>query len=206
MHRRTIVALCLMGSCEAPRAGNTAAPVPEVIAPAPQPELAVEAAPAAVAPDQTQRARLEQMLGGSGDLPDAAALKSLGPGTLDTLASIADDEEVPLEVRARALASLPRLGDPRASVLLLRALQTARSPLLLHTAIFALARTGGPAAVPRVAPFLADDSPTMRLAAVEALGRFGGVGARPLLQRRLTLETDPAVRDALSRALDKSNL
>jgi HEAT repeat protein len=203
MHRRTIVALCLMGSCEAPRAGNTV-PVPEVVA-AQQSAPAVEAAPAATAPDQTLRARLEQMLGGT-DLPDAPTLKSLGSGTLDAVASIADDEEVPIEVRARALASLPRLGDPRASAVLLRALQSGRSPLLLHTALFALARAGGAAAVPRIAPFLADDSPTMRLAAAEALGRFGGPGARPLLQRRLPLETDSAVRDALARAIDKSNL
>jgi HEAT repeat protein len=145
------------------------------------------------------------MLTGYGYAPDTAALKALGPGTLETLSSIANDEGAKPEVRARALASISYLSDPRAATELAQALQDGKSTLLVRTALFGLARVRGSAAVPQIAPFLSDSNPTVRLAAVEALGRIGGVAARRALQQRVDGEPDTSVREALTRALTKPN-
>jgi HEAT repeat protein len=207
MRPLTLIALTLVASCEAPRASE-APPSPEpAVAAVALPDAAPEAPSAApaVALDPVRRARVEQTLAGNGYVPDAAVLKAFGPGTFEALASIADDEGAPPEVRARALASLSYLDDPRAPAELTRALQAAQSSLLVRTALFGLARVRGNAAVAQIAPFLSDRNPTLRLAAAEALGRIGGAAAQHALQQRRDAETDPAVRDALARALSKSN-
>jgi HEAT repeat protein len=197
-----LLGLLLVASCEAPRASETPRapePPPAVAPPAEVPEM-----PAPPAVDPALRAKLEQLLIGGGYVPDAATLKGLGKGVFEALSSIAEDEGSPLEVRARALASLSYLDDPRVSTELVQAL-SGRNSLLTRTALFGLARVKGVAAVPQIAPFLSDPNATVRLAAAEALGRIGGGSARLVLQQRLGGETDPSVRDALARALAKSN-
>jgi HEAT repeats len=202
MRSLTLIGLSLALGCEAPRSSEPGREIriaEPLVAPIELP--AVEPPPL----DPGVRARLEQMLTGPGFIPDAAALKALGSGTLEALASIAGDEEAPPELRARALTALSFLGDPRAGAELVQALQASKSPLLVRTALFGLGRASGNAALPQIIPFLADPNPNLRLAAAETLGHLGGPAARRALQPRLASETDPAVREALTRLLGKPN-
>jgi hypothetical protein len=198
-----LVGLTLSLGCEAPRARD-APQAPEAPIPVPLPVVPPAETPVPSV-DSVQRDRIQEMLTGYGYVPDAAALKALGPGTLETLSAIANDEGAKPDVRARALASISFLSDPRAATELTQALQDGKSTLLVRTALFGLARVRGSAAVPQIAPFLADSNPTLRLAAVEALGRIGGVAARRALQQRLDGEPDTSVHEALTRALTKPN-
>jgi len=201
-----LIALSLGASCQAPRASeSTRAPegqTPVAVPSAPEPPPA-EPPPTAI--DPALRPKLEQLLAGYGYVPDAATLKAFGAGTFETLSAIAEDEELPVEVRVRALASLSYLDDRRVATELLRTVQGAKSPLFLRTALFGLARVKGNAAVGDIAPYLQNANPTVRLAAAEALGRLGSSAARAALQARLDGETNAAVRDALARALSKAN-
>ncbi len=216
MRLPVFLALSLTVGCEAPAATQTpeAAAAPSTgmaVEPPPQapqeptPELASEPVPeAAPAPrDESARARANQLLAGAGYVPDASAVKSLGPGAFQALVSIAGDENSPAEVRARALTSISYLGDGHAGTELRLALRSFKGPLLTRTALFALARVQGRAAVPDLLPYLGDPNPTLRLAAAETLGRLGGTAARTALLQRRDLETDRTVREAIGRALGK---
>jgi HEAT repeat protein len=153
--------------------------------------------------ESTARAQVEQALRRPGYVPDAAALKALGDGVFEALRTIAADESSTPELRARAVSSLSYLGDPRATAELRQVLHGAQSSLLVRTALFALSRAQGAGAVSEVSPYLRDANPTVRLAAAEALGRIGSPAARAALQQRRGIETDPAVRGALARAVAK---
>jgi HEAT repeat protein len=68
-------------------------------------------------------------------------------------------------------------------------------------AIWALSRIGGPEAEGQLARALGDQSPMVRVQAVEALRRVSGVRAVPAIQAVLLGDGDASVRRAAARAL-----
>ena len=73
---------------------------------------------------------------------------------------------------------------------------------LLRSAAIVLGNQGDPKALPALEKGLNDMEPLVREAAAWALGQFNLDAAREYLLRRENLESDPAVRDEITRALD----
>jgi HEAT repeat protein len=107
------------------------------------------------------------------------------------------------EVRAGAVAAsalLPRL--PEAAEAAERAMRDP-SAVVVAAAARAAGQPGQGRRIPKLLALLADDSPSVRLAAADALARIGRLECTPALARRLEEERDVTVRRGVVRALQR---
>ncbi len=109
-----------------------------------------------------------------------------------------------VEVRLKAVELLGREGEPGLVPALLRHLEGDPSPEVRGAALVALAANGGPASAPMVLPYLSDERPDLRAAAVRAallhLGIEGILHAATALKELLEDE-GPAMRAEGARTL-----
>jgi len=129
-----------------------------------------------------------------------AACNSLGligrEEAIDAL--IAALEHSGMEVQWAAACGLGRARSERAVGPLIRAL--GRGNVM---AIPALSEIGDRKAVSAIVPFLDDESPGVREAAAEALGKLKGPESREALEAALKRESIPGIRSVLSTALSE---
>src|SRR5262249_43868852 len=143
-----------------------------------------------------------------GTLPTASALHALaGAGTSDAVPVVLEFAADPNPlVRAEALRAASALLDParpdgRAVEPLAAALRDARLSSDEHAQIAGLlGRTGAPRAAELLAPLASAQNPTLRLAAIDALGTLGPAGADEALLARID-DPNPAVRLHAAMAL-----
>jgi epoxyqueuosine reductase len=80
--------------------------------------------------------------------------------------------------------------------------RTKRSGFLRNVAV-ALGNQKNEGALPALTQALADQEPLVRSHAAWALGEIGNIKAVDILKRRLDIETDPVVSEAIKDALDQ---
>src|SRR6218665_1055370 len=167
-------------------------------------------APAAAAPVPSDSAtepgalhgRVLRMLDRSKTPPREADWAPLGPAALGELLALAKDPQAPAAQRTRAIPALPVVAHAEAAQHLAELLHTPTLPPSLRaTAVLALQRRAGLAALPVLAPLLEDGDALVRSTTARALGRMGGGEARRVLEERLALEEHAEVRDALQQGL-----
>jgi HEAT repeat protein len=167
--------------------------------------LAADPPPSASAqpPRQALREEASRLLEAPSALqPQEADWAPLGPDALGLLEEIAANPKAPLELRSRAIAAMAVIAHPEASSRLQALVESSRTPPpLLAAAVLALGRRTGVLAVPTLAPLLAHPSEKVRQAAAHTLGRLGSPEARRLLEERLPLEEEPAVREVIQQGL-----
>ncbi|MCA9489676.1 MAG: HEAT repeat domain-containing protein [Myxococcales bacterium] len=127
-------------------------------------------------------------------------LEALGEGVDVELMAIADDHAVPHSRRGNAVVALQFYPTDPVHTFLVAHLAPGNDALLRRKAAHSLAAFGA-AAVPELAPSLADDDTQVRIAVVHALGRIEDPTARTALESRLPQEPEPAVKDAIAKAL-----
>ena len=125
----------------------------------------------------------------------AVMLGSLkAPAAVPALVQALSDPDV--NVRHAAAASLGQIGSPEAVPRLVDALHG--EPWLQYSALHALGEIGDPRAAPALLSLLDDE--TLRMPALEALGRLAGREALARIAPHL-LDPDPALRNAAIRAV-----
>jgi HEAT repeat protein len=170
----------------------TAAPHPAETGPRP-----------AAAPQAALRPRVLAMLEAADVRADA--WKGLGPGVLDVLSQLSSDAAQPLALRAQAALSLAWAVEPEASACAQALATDAHAPAgVRQQAAMAWALRDGTGAIVGLLPLLADPEAPLRAGAAGALGVAGGPDARDALTKRLEVETEPSVREALQKALARA--
>ncbi len=125
----------------------------------------------------------------------------MGPEALGVLVTLYNDQAMPGFVRIRAVAAA-RYFPTDASRTFLRAVaQSSTSDLYIARAVGSLAHAFGDGALEDIRPFLAHREYVVREAAARALGAMRAPVARQLLEARLRIEPEDAVRVTLRRAL-----
>ncbi|MEO0326177.1 MAG: HEAT repeat domain-containing protein [Myxococcota bacterium] len=142
------------------------------------------------------------MLSGYESVPSLAEWRRLGPETLRVLVALYEAPDTAPYVRLRAVAATAAFPTTATRTFLLRVASGASSDLIAREAVLTLGRAFGDGARGELAPFLSHRLPLIREAAARALGRIGTPGCRALLEVRLETEGHPAVRAAVTRALD----
>lgn len=157
---------------------------------------------AASAQATVTRARVRAMLQGIEDVPRDADWQRLGDAALPLLIELYTDRDEEPFVRLRAVAATAAFPRPATRTFLLAVARAERQgDLLVREAVLALARGFGREAVRDVGAFLGHREEAIREGAALALVRVGGPEARRLLQQRLPLERDLAVREVIQRGL-----
>lgn len=156
----------------------------------------------ASAADPALERQVMDLLGAYEAGPTAQELQALGPGVDEILRSVALDERRVVNERARAMVSLGWFPtDGNHTLLLDTARDTAQASILRRKAVAALA-TGWPSsAATELAPLFSTDDVQLRIALAHAFARLPADAARPVLQERLSTETNEAARKALQEAL-----
>jgi HEAT repeat protein len=158
--------------------------------------------PVASAADASVARQVQDLLAAYEEAPGAQELQALGPEAADVLRGLAQDAHQPVSTRARAVHALGWFPDATDHDLLLGWAQDGSTEKILRRkAVFALVNGWGEAAIPEVAPLLADDDVQLRLAVVRALSGLPADKVRDVLQNRLAVEQSRTVRDALTRAI-----
>lgn len=147
------------------------------------------------------RNQVLEQLGGIEDVPTSASFVSLGPTVGQELRDIAVDSTVTLSKRARAVHALGWFPSDDSHAFLINTLSSTE-PSLARGAVHALANGWGEAAIPDIERALAAEDVQLRMAATKALGRLPGVPSREALNRRLSVEPSPAVRESIEKALN----
>ncbi|MEQ1505286.1 MAG: HEAT repeat domain-containing protein [Myxococcota bacterium] len=129
-----------------------------------------------------------------------ADLTALGDGVDAELMSIADDAAIPVSRRGRAVSALQYFKTEPVRVFLEGHL-AAGDALVRRKAAYSLA-VFGPSAVAPLSKALGDADVQLRIAAAQALGQLGDAAAHQALTARLGSEREPAVRDAITKALN----
>ena len=149
---------------------------------------------------------VEGLLGGyEPDVP-AGALAELGPGVDRVLIDVAEDVAVSRLRRARALAALgsvPSLGGRDYLRRRLRELRGAAEGAELLELVACMRALGrfGPEGAGDLVRLLGHAHPEARAAAALSLGDAGAAEMAAPLVRRLSVESDRGVREALRRVL-----
>jgi HEAT repeat protein len=165
--------------------------------------LGLVGCPRAVGPARTpEEARMR--VGVLLDAPDAgpAEFAAVGAEATAALAAVIADPAASTERRLGATRALAALADGAGQPALAQAVASPGLPEAVRDgAAEALGGSDRDGAVLRLSPLLAHADPAVRAAAARGLGRAGGPGARKVLEERLELEEDPAVRERLQAAL-----
>jgi hypothetical protein len=147
--------------------------------------------------------RVEEMLQGIESTPKAAEWKSLPPEAAPLLAAIAKDPKALPTKRARAVHALAYFPTAAESETTLAALvDDAHTEITVRrSAARAYAAGFKDRALPHLTPLVEDANPRLREEAVKAVASIPGANATDLLKRRAPVERDPAVKAALTQAL-----
>ncbi|MCB9919243.1 MAG: HEAT repeat domain-containing protein [Planctomycetes bacterium] len=141
-------------------------------------------------------------------LVDAAAdsLRRIGGEAVGRIASVAEDESLPLERRVRAITELGTIGDPsRAYAPVLVAALQHDDPAMREAASLAATKiiSGVPGSIEALTKLLGDPSVETRMNAAQALGQ-AGEAAKPALDDLVAmLSTDPRAARGAAHALMK---
>lgn len=153
-------------------------------------------------PTYELRPKVEALLSGYEFEPRKDDWERLGPGALDVLVAIANDEKALPSRRQRAIASMNHFDDASVSVKLASfADSTTLEPRLRATAAQVLLQRDGEKALPKVAPLLSSPDPLIRENAAKSIAKVGTPNARKTLESRLEKEQDAAVREAIQQGL-----
>jgi HEAT repeat protein len=164
--------------------------------------MLVAVAPVARAAEITVEQQVVDLLSAYEEAPSSQELSALGPTVPDVLRSYAQDSRKPLSMRARAIHALGWYPDATDHALLLSWATGSDTPdIFRRKAVFALVNGWGEVAVPEVAPLFSSTDVQLRLAIVRAFSALPAEKVRASLQTQLEVETNQAVRDALSKAL-----
>lgn len=148
--------------------------------------------------------RVRSLLLGYEHVPEAHVFRRLGPGTVEVLMALYEDETEAGFVRLRAVGAVAAFPSERTRRFLLRVARRGEGNVLFpRQAVLSLERAFGARCVPDVAPFLRHHEPLVRRAAARALGRTRTPPARKHLQEQLSREHDPQVRRRILKALRK---
>jgi HEAT repeat protein len=128
-----------------------------------------------------------------GESSDPRALSVLGPLVRSTDARVA----------VAAVEALSRHGDPRRLSSLFDGLHHAE-PEVVKASMLAIAAEPDPRVVVHLGACLDQQAWDVRRLAADLLGRAPSEASAALLRARLSVEQDPMVKDALSRALESS--
>ena len=133
--------------------------------------------------------------------PTAQELQAMGPGVDEILRAVVLDEKRVVTERARALFSLGAFPtDDNHTLLLDTARDATAASILRRKAVYALATGWSATASDELAPLFTTDDTQLRIALANALAKVPT--ARTVLQDRLAVESNEAVRKALQGALE----
>jgi len=136
------------------------------------------------------------------DVAAEADLKALGAGVDAELMEIADDTDVPLSRRGRAVTALHYYKTDKVHSFLDKHLSDkGLTSIIRRKAAWSLGSGWGAESVDDLSPFLADKDVQLRLAVVEALGAVGGADADAALKSRRPKEDNDTVKAAIDKAL-----
>ena len=158
--------------------------------------MAIAAGPAWAGP---HRQAVLDLLNAYEHVATEAELRAIGEGVDAELMAIAEDAAVPLTRRGRAVSALQYFRTDAVRSFL-ETKVSAGDALVRRKAAYSLAAFGAPAVGPLTAA-LGDADVQLRIAAAAALGTVGGEAALQVLRDRLAAESEPAVRDALTKAI-----
>ena len=134
--------------------------------------------------------------------PSPIQWRAMGPETVEVLIGLYNDPNEPGFVRMRAVAATANFPIPATRAFLLEvAIAPGQGDLFIRQAVSSLGRAFGDRALQDVRPFLAHRDYVVREAAVRALGAMRAPVARELLQARMSIENEDAVRSALVEVL-----
>ncbi len=133
-------------------------------------------------------------------VPDAPALLALGPEVDLLLQAVANDVEVPLTRRGRAVSSLRYFPNPANQQWLVVALGSSPEGFLRGKAALALADAFDDAAIPAIEAAWVGADIQLRVALATALGLIESEVANQSAAAHLQAEREPAVRTALEKA------
>lgn len=142
----------------------------------------------------------------SGDqfTPSRLEFRSLSVDPVRDLVKIVESSKYSIALRARALQSLPLyLSDERA-ITTVDTMMTSTNPgsALFGPALVAYAAVHGEAVTEAVAPYAEHPDPTVRLAAVVALGRFCGQAGYDTLKNLVAGEEDENVKARMQQLVN----
>ena len=157
------------------------------------------ALPAAAGP---QRDAVLRELSGIEDAPTAESLRAIGDGVPQELMELVADPSQRSSVRARALHALGWFPSPDTRALLETALE-GDDPLMARKAAYALANGWKAASLPALEQALSSSDAQLRNATARALGTIEDGAVVKILDARLAVETQPAVREALESSLSR---
>lgn len=149
-----------------------------------------------------QRAAVLQELSGIEDAPTAESLRALGDAVPQELVELAADPSLRSSVRARALHALGWFPSAETRTVLEAAL-VGDNKLMARKAAYALANGWSAEAIPALGRALSAADPQLRNAAARALGNIEDDAVVTVLDARLTIEDQPAVREAIESSLSR---
>lgn len=161
--------------------------------------LLVAASASAQTPSVDQ---VRNMLSAFEEGPSAETWQALGPETLVVLEQLYDDEGQQPFVRLRAIHAAGHFPSEASRSFLKRvAMREGQLDLHVRAALRTMARAFGESALADIRPFLSHRETVIREGAVLALGTIATPRARTLLQSRLSVERNEAVKATLQRTL-----
>lgn len=161
-----------------------------------------EDSPAATA---AQTDKILLMLSGYEYFPTRADLEAVTPSAPDVLIAISKNTDLKPSLRVRAIDALGLFdGEARAATHFEAVLAAGNlDEVYLRHSMTSSLKAFGPAALPWVQPYLGHGDSVIRLDAAHAMQRFGGEDAREMLRLRKDVESDPFVRDQLTKLVSQ---
>lgn len=148
--------------------------------------------------DAPSRDTVRAMLSSFEQGPSQIQWRAMGSETVEVLISLYNDAGEPGFVRMRAVAATANFPTPATRAFLLEvAAAPGQGDLYIRQAVSSLGRAFGDRALEDVRPFLTHREYVVREAAVRALGAMRAPVARELLEARIGIEREDAVRAAL---------
>jgi HEAT repeat protein len=152
--------------------------------------------------DAPSRDTVRAMLSSFEQGPSQIQWRALGAETVEVLIALYNDPNEPGFVRMRAVAATANFPIPATRVFLLQvSAAPGQGDLYIRQAVSSLGRAFGDRALEDVRPFLVHGDYVVREAAVRALGAMRAPIARQLLEARMSVENEDAVRSALIEVL-----
>jgi hypothetical protein len=152
--------------------------------------------------DDALRGKVLVLLSGYEDAATESELRALGDGVGGELFAIAQDASV---ARSRRQGAVQALGwfptDAHRAWLSALVADGSGDRYLRRSAVHALANGWGDAALPELERALGDEDEQLRNQAARAMGRVGTPAATAALQKRLDVEQNAMVREAISASM-----